>query len=76
MSPLNSQQRPIVVAMCGPHRAGAMGVNAARILSSHGVDTILFLSHPLDFYEHVARELVLYRQTGNRLTSNVQGRLN
>uniref|UniRef100_A0A1B6E627 Enhancer of mRNA-decapping protein 3 n=1 Tax=Clastoptera arizonana TaxID=38151 RepID=A0A1B6E627_9HEMI len=72
LNPLDTQHRPIVVVMCGLHRAGVMGANAARILSSHGVETVLFLHQTQNFYQNMTNELYLYEHTGNRMTTFLQ----
>ncbi|KAG8254040.1 enhancer of mRNA decapping [Homalodisca vitripennis] len=71
LNPLNNQQKPLVVVMVGSHRPGALGVNAARQLASQGVDTIVFLSHPMFYDDNVDQELNLFRQTGHKITDTI-----
>ncbi|KAJ8941921.1 hypothetical protein NQ318_013254 [Aromia moschata] len=42
LNPHNTHQWPTVTVLCGPHKQGAAGINAARQLASHGVKTIVF----------------------------------
>lgn len=74
LNPLSNQQKPLVVALAGPHRPGAMAINAARQLATQGVDTIVLLTHPTIFDPCVAPELNLYRYTGHNVTDNVYGK--
>ncbi|ENN78265.1 hypothetical protein D910_10007 [Dendroctonus ponderosae] len=69
LNPNNKHQIPTVVVLCGPHKQGAAGINAARQLASHGVRTIVFCP----FLEAVAikKELSLYMLTRNRTISSV-----
>lgn len=67
-----SQRSPVVVVMCGPHRIGAMGMSAARQLASYGVITIVYQSEPLLYHPESARECLLYKLTGNKITDNIQ----
>ncbi|KAK9872344.1 hypothetical protein WA026_017804 [Henosepilachna vigintioctopunctata] len=69
LNPQNFHQWPTVVVLCGPNRQGAMGVNAARQLASHGVRTIVYLAATSN--EDVVKELSLYKQTKCPLVSNV-----
>ncbi|XP_076641146.1 enhancer of mRNA-decapping protein 3 [Halictus rubicundus] len=70
LNPYNAHQWPTVVALCGPHRSGAVGVNCARQLSSHGVKTIVFVENSEDF--SLLQELSLYKLTGNKVESKVK----
>lgn len=69
-NPNNAHQRPTVVALCGPHRSGAAGVNCARQLSSHGVKTIVFIQNSEDVF--LLQELSLYKLTNNKVESDVR----
>ncbi|XP_043469235.1 enhancer of mRNA-decapping protein 3 [Leptopilina heterotoma] len=69
-NPNNAHQRPTVVALCGPHRSGAAGVNCARQLSSHGVKTIVFIENSEDVF--LLQELSLYKLTNNKVESDVK----
>lgn len=63
LNPHNSHQCPTVVILCGPNRQGAMGVNAARQLASHGVQTIVYNAskdNPM-----VKTEIALYKLSNN-----------
>ncbi|XP_015429110.1 PREDICTED: enhancer of mRNA-decapping protein 3 isoform X2 [Dufourea novaeangliae] len=70
LNPNNAHQWPTVVALCGPHRSGAAGVNCARQLSSHGVKTIVFVENSEDVF--LLQELSLYKLTGNKVDSKVK----
>lgn len=70
LNPKNAHQWPTVVALCGPHRSGAAGVNCARQLSSHGVKTIVFVENSEDIF--LLQELSLYRLTGNMVESKIK----
>lgn len=70
MSPHNVHQWPTVVALCGPHRSGAAGVNCARQLSSHGVKTVVFIENSEDV--SLLQELSLYKLTGNKVETKVK----
>ncbi|KAL7293677.1 enhancer of mRNA-decapping protein 3 [Trichogramma pretiosum] len=70
LSPHNAHQWPTVVALCGPHRSGAAGINCARQLSSHGVKTIVYVESSEDIF--LLQELSLYRYTGNRVEVDVK----
>ncbi|XP_063994944.1 enhancer of mRNA-decapping protein 3 [Diachasmimorpha longicaudata] len=69
LNPKNAHQRPTVVALCGPHRSGAAGVNCARQLSTHGVKTIVYIENS----ENVSllQELTLYKMTGNKVETRI-----
>lgn len=69
-NPKNAHQFPTVVALCGPHRSGAAGVNCARQLSSHGVKTIVFVENSEDVF--LLQELSLYRLSGNKVETKVK----
>ncbi|XP_018573409.1 enhancer of mRNA-decapping protein 3 [Anoplophora glabripennis] len=69
LNPHNTHQWPTVVILCGPHKQGAAGINAARHLASHGVRTIVFtvsMDAPV-----IKKELSLYMLTKNRVLNNV-----
>ncbi|XP_029032135.1 enhancer of mRNA-decapping protein 3 [Osmia bicornis bicornis] len=70
LNPNNAHQWPTVVALCGPHRSGAAGVNCARQLSSHGVKTIVFVENSEDIF--LLQELSLYKLTGNKVETKVK----
>ncbi|XP_015520678.1 enhancer of mRNA-decapping protein 3 [Neodiprion pinetum] len=65
LNPNNAHQWPTVVALCGPHRSGAAGVNCARQLSSHGVKTVVYVENSEDVF--LLQELSLYKLSGNRV---------
>lgn len=46
LDPRNAHQRPTVVALAGPHAAGAAGLQAARLLASHGARAAALLAAP------------------------------
>ncbi|XP_063241371.1 enhancer of mRNA-decapping protein 3 [Bacillus rossius redtenbacheri] len=71
LNPRNSHQWPTVVALCGPHRQGATGLNCARQLASHGVRTLVFLLDTACATQQLKQELELYRLTGNKLISKI-----
>lgn len=64
LNPNNVHQLPTVLVLCGPHRQGAAGINAARQLASHGVRTIVFCVS-LEA-SAVKKELSLYMLSRNR----------
>ncbi|KAJ8925493.1 hypothetical protein NQ315_009331 [Exocentrus adspersus] len=69
LNPHNTHQWPTVVVLCGPHKQGAAGINAARQLASHGIKTIVFtvsMDAPV-----IKKELSLYMLTKNRVLNNV-----
>ncbi|XP_043493284.1 enhancer of mRNA-decapping protein 3 [Polistes fuscatus] len=70
LNPNNAHQWPTVVALCGPNRSGAAGVNCARQLSSHGVKTIVFVENSEDVF--LLQELSLYRLTENKVETKVK----
>ncbi|XP_053974429.1 enhancer of mRNA-decapping protein 3 [Hylaeus anthracinus] len=70
LNPNNEHQWPTVVALCGPHRSGAAGVNCARQLTSHGVKTIVFVENSEDVF--LLQELSLYKLTGNKVETKVK----
>ncbi|XP_076620295.1 enhancer of mRNA-decapping protein 3 [Colletes latitarsis] len=70
LNPNNAHQWPTVVALCGPHRSGAAGVNCARQLSSHGVKTIVFVENSEDVF--LLQELSLYKLTENKVETKVK----
>ncbi|KAK4300386.1 hypothetical protein Pmani_027414 [Petrolisthes manimaculis] len=76
LEPGNSHQPPIIVVLCGCHMQGAAGVNAARQLESHGVQTIVVTppttsSPPLPLL--LTHELQLYTLTNGRTTPDSRG---
>lgn len=70
MNPNNAHQYPTIVALCGPHRSGAAGINCARQLSTHGVKTIVYVESSEDI--SLLQELSLYKLTGNRVETDVE----
>ncbi|KAJ0174394.1 hypothetical protein K1T71_010540 [Dendrolimus kikuchii] len=44
LDPRNAHQAPTVVALVGPHRAGAAGLLTARLLASHGARAAVLVS--------------------------------
>ncbi|KAJ8716927.1 hypothetical protein PYW08_005326 [Mythimna loreyi] len=46
LDPRNAHQAPSVVALVGPHAAGAAGLQAARLLASHGARAAALLAAP------------------------------
>ncbi|XP_071549957.1 enhancer of mRNA-decapping protein 3 isoform X2 [Panulirus ornatus] len=73
LEPGNSHQSPVVVLLCGCHVQGAAGVNTARQLESHGVQTVVVTpqmptSHPPPLL--LTHELQLYALTNGRTTSD------
>ncbi|XP_014212962.1 enhancer of mRNA-decapping protein 3 isoform X2 [Copidosoma floridanum] len=69
LNPNNAHQWPTVVALCGPHRSGAAGINCARQLSSHGVKTVVYVESSEDVF--LLQELSLYRHTGHRVETEI-----
>ncbi|KAF3428787.1 hypothetical protein E2986_08665 [Frieseomelitta varia] len=65
LNPNNAHQWPTIIALCGPHRSGAAGVNCARQLSTHGIKTIVFVENSEDVF--LLQELSLYKLTGNKV---------
>ncbi|XP_046398528.1 enhancer of mRNA-decapping protein 3 [Ischnura elegans] len=72
LNPHNAHQWPTVVALCGPHRQGAAGINCARQLASHGIRTLVYVADPQRLPSQISAELALYRVTGNGVVSNVK----
>ncbi|XP_066598209.1 enhancer of mRNA-decapping protein 3 [Prorops nasuta] len=70
LNPNNAHQWPTVVALCGPHRSGAAGVNCARQLSSHGVKTIVYIENSEDVF--LLQELSLYKLTENKVETKIK----
>lgn len=70
LSPTNGHQQPRVVILCGANRQGAMGLNAARHLASHGVDTIVYIERS-NLPSYVQHELSLYGLCNNRVANTV-----
>lgn len=72
LNPYNTHQWPTVAVLCGPHKQGATGVNCARQLASHGVNTIVYLDPPPGPEEppSLKSELQLYKLTKNKLTTS------
>ncbi|KAG7155943.1 enhancer of mRNA-decapping protein 3-like [Homarus americanus] len=72
----NSHQPLVVVVLCGCHLQGAAGVNTARQLESHGVQTVVVTlqmpssPQPPLLFTH---ELQLYTLTNGRTTSDPRG---
>ncbi|XP_011299816.1 enhancer of mRNA-decapping protein 3 [Fopius arisanus] len=69
LNPKNAHQWPTVVALCGPHRSGAAGVNCARQLSSHGVETVVYIENSENI--SLLQELSLYKMTGNKVVTGI-----
>ncbi|XP_030028642.2 enhancer of mRNA-decapping protein 3 [Manduca sexta] len=42
LEPRNAHQQPVVVALAGAHRVGAVGLAAARLLASHGARVVYY----------------------------------
>lgn len=59
------------MVLSGPNRQGAVGVNCARQLASHGVNTIVFLAQTSDDLPALKSELSLYKLSNNKLVTNV-----
>ncbi|PNF24120.1 hypothetical protein B7P43_G03248 [Cryptotermes secundus] len=72
LNPHNVHQWPTVVALCGSNRQGAVAVNCARQLASHGVKTVVFLLDPTHLTTQLTHELALFRHTNNKLITTVQ----
>ncbi|XP_017758668.1 PREDICTED: enhancer of mRNA-decapping protein 3 [Eufriesea mexicana] len=70
LNPNNAHQWPTVIALCGPHRSGAAGVNCARQLSSYGIKTIVFVENSEDVF--LLQELSLYKLTGNKVETKLK----
>ncbi|GLG98729.1 Enhancer of mRNA-decapping protein 3 [Gryllus bimaculatus] len=70
LNPRNSHQWPTVVALCGSHRQGVVGINSARQLASHGVKTIVYLLDSANLSPLVTTELTLYKLTHNAIITN------
>lgn len=58
--------------LCGPNRSGAFGLATARHLSSQGVRTHVYLPDLPHYPEPLAKELHLYKLTGQRWTTNAK----
>lgn len=69
LNPHNTHQCPTVVVLCGCNRQGAMGINAARHLASHGVNTIVYAVNGNAM--ELQQELALYKLTKNKIISAV-----
>ncbi|KAJ9591849.1 hypothetical protein L9F63_001666 [Diploptera punctata] len=72
LNPHNVHQWPTVVALCGSHRQGAIAVNTARQLATHGVRIVVFLLDPTHLPSQLARELALFKYTNNKIITTVQ----
>lgn len=70
LDPNNAHQWPTVIALCGPHRSGAAGINCARQLSSYGVKTIVFVENAEDVF--LLQELSLYKLTDNKVETKIK----
>lgn len=60
--------------LCGQHKQGAIGVNCARQLASHGVNTVVYLdtlAGPEETFL-LKSEVQLYKLTKNKITSSVE----
>lgn len=74
LNPHNTHQWPTVVVLCGGHRQGAIGVNTARQLAGHGVNTVVYTSVPAPEQHTALRaEYNLYKHTKNKWTHIVSG---
>lgn len=62
------------MVLSGPNRQGAIGINCARQLTTHGVNTIVFLAGttPNEF-PILKTELMLYKLTNNKLITSIDG---
>ncbi|KAL3288298.1 hypothetical protein HHI36_002746 [Cryptolaemus montrouzieri] len=69
LNPHNFHQWPTVVVLCGPNRQGAMGINTARQLASHGVRTIVYWIPTSN--KDVERELSLFQLTKCPVVTNI-----
>ena len=76
LNPHNVHQWPTLVALCGSHRQGAVAINCARQLASHGVRTVVFLLDPTHLPSQLTRELALFKHTNNKIVTTVQGLYN
>lgn len=70
LNPKNAHQWPTVVALCGPHRSGAAGVNCARQLSTHGIKTVVYVENSENI--NLLQELSLYKMTGNKVETRIE----
>lgn len=71
LSPEREEDRPKVLIFAGPHWNGAVGVAAARILATQGIQTNVFVWNvevPL-----FTTELQLYRLTKQTVTTDMNG---
>lgn len=74
LNPYNTHQWPTVVILCGQHKQGAIGVNCARQLTSHGVNTVVYLVQPVsDEILLLKSEINLYKLTKNKLITSFEG---
>ncbi|KAI4466889.1 hypothetical protein MML48_2g00014118 [Holotrichia oblita] len=69
LNPHNTHQMPTVVVLCGPNRQGAIGINAARQLASHGVNTIVYIISTES--DDIITELALYKMTTNKIITSI-----
>ncbi|KAF5274365.1 hypothetical protein FQA39_LY07245 [Lamprigera yunnana] len=69
LNPHNTHQCPTIVILCGCNKQGAMGLNAARHLTSHGVNTVVYMTNADN--PQVQKELSLYKLTKNRIITSV-----
>ncbi|XP_044576978.1 enhancer of mRNA-decapping protein 3 isoform X2 [Cotesia glomerata] len=69
LNPKNAHQWPTIVALCGPHRTGAAGVNCARQLSTHGIKTVVYVENSENI--SLLQELSLYKMTGNKVETKI-----
>lgn len=70
LNPHNSHQWPTVVALCGSHRQGVVGINCARQLASHGIKTVVYLLDSANLSRLVTTELSLYKLTNNAIITS------
>ncbi|KAH9641854.1 hypothetical protein HF086_014664 [Spodoptera exigua] len=65
LDPRNAHQAPTVVALAGPHAAGAVALQAARLLAAHGARAAALLAAPAPQPEPaLARELAALAPAG------------
>ena len=60
-----------MLVCCGPHWQGGVGICAARILATQGVETTVYA--PKEEKGVCEREENLYKCTGNCLTRSLKG---
>lgn len=61
-----------MVILSGPNRQGAVGINCARQLSSHSINTIVFLAPTTQEEVSILKsELSLYKLTNNKIITSI-----